>query len=134
MPSFLRLAESQRQLIARVIVILPSSVSRAAWSSDSTAMVSPRCSRWSRAASGAPDDGAHEWVNDRQTYSTNISARVARRAEPLLRIGRSGSPRQRTCGQGEEWERHEDVPEVTRKLFQENPPSSWQTSSWQKTP
>src|SRR5215813_15016568 len=51
MPSFLRLAETQRQLIARVIVILPSSVSRAAWSSDIAAIVSPSsCSRWLRAA------------------------------------------------------------------------------------
>src|SRR5438067_2590264 len=69
MPSFLRLAESHLQLIARVIVILPSSVSRAAWSSDGTAMVSPRCSGWSHAPCGALDDGAHETVNDWQMYS-----------------------------------------------------------------
>src|SRR5438094_3661673 len=69
MPSFLRLAESHLQLIARVIVILPSSVSRAAWSSDGTGMVSPRCSGWSHAPCGALDDGAHETVNDWQMYS-----------------------------------------------------------------
>src|SRR5258705_5801631 len=50
---------------------------------------------------GAPDDGAHERVNDWQTYSRRLSARTARLAGPLLRIRRSGSPRQRTCGQGE---------------------------------
>jgi hypothetical protein len=33
---------------------------------------------------------------------TSLSVRVARLAGPLLRIRRSGSPRQRTCGQ--EWE------------------------------
>src|SRR5436309_16141154 len=69
MPSFLRLVESQLQLIARVMVILPSSVSRAAWSSDGTAMVSPRCPGWSHAPCGALDDGAHETVNDWQMYS-----------------------------------------------------------------
>src|SRR5258706_9809008 len=40
---------------------------------------------------GAPDDGAHERVNDWQTYSRRLSARTARLAGPLLRIRRSGS-------------------------------------------
>src|SRR5438874_3851915 len=80
MPSFLSLAESQLQLIARVIVILPSSVSRAAWSSDGTAMISPRCPGWSHAPCGALDDGAHETVNDWQIYSGGrLNVRVARR-------------------------------------------------------
>ena len=42
------------RLIARVIVILPSPLSRAAWFSDSIAIVSPRCSRWFTRCEGRP--------------------------------------------------------------------------------
>jgi hypothetical protein len=38
----------------------------------------------------------------RAKVGIRLSARAARLAAPLLRIGRSGSPGQRTCGQGEE--------------------------------
>jgi len=37
-----------------------------------------------------------------RTVAASLSAHTAQLAGPLLRIRRSGSPRQRTCGQGEE--------------------------------
>src|SRR5262245_12303644 len=43
-----------------------------------------------------------EDVKKQPAGAVSLSARAARLAGPPLRIRRSGSPRQRTCGQGEE--------------------------------
>src|SRR5262249_43920007 len=43
-----------------------------------------------------------EDVKKQPAGAVSLSARVERLAGPLLHIYRSGSPRQRTCGQGEE--------------------------------
>src|SRR5262249_4470569 len=55
------------------------------------------------AQNGGPskDIRVAEDVKKQPGGAVSLSSRVARLAGPLLRIHRSGSPRQRTCGQGE---------------------------------
>jgi len=50
--------------MARVIVIFPIPVSRAAWLSDRAAMLFPRVSRVVHIQETPAGDGAHEMVND----------------------------------------------------------------------
>ena len=64
--------------MARVIVILPSPVTRAAWLSDSAVTLPAKnMERIAHITRPLPRDGAHEMVNDWQTRLKAITSRQA---------------------------------------------------------